>query len=521
MSLMKGESPSPFKVLYVRRDGTSRWAEVRPGLMIKDGNPVGNQAIMRDVTERKKAEEALRETKDYLDNLLNYANAPIIVWDNEQKITLFNNAFEALTGYKKESMLGRNIDFLFQPLQKTEILQTIERATRGEKWQSVEVPILCKNEETRIALWNSANIHDKDGNMVATIAQGQDITERKALEDALQDAKQKWTSLTENTDDIVMIVDTESVIRYINRTIPPHTAEGTIGKTVYEYVPREQHDTMRSSLKKTFETGVPLGYVVSSSIPKIGTIWFETKIVPVKDHEKTVSAILMSTDITELKNAEEALRKSEEKFRNLFDRANDAIMYLDRHGRILDVNGRTVEMFGGTREELIGKQFAKIGIFSIKETPMLMRNFADVLTGKKTRLTVSIKNKKGQEIALECSVSLVRTGELANIVVVARDMSERQKAEEELRNSEERLNILFELAPDAYYLNDLKGNFIDGNKAAEEVTGYTKKELIGESFLKLKLLPRSQALKAAKLLAMNALGKPTGPDEFVLNRKDG
>jgi PAS domain S-box-containing protein len=106
-------------------------------------------------------------------------------------------------------------------------------------------------------------------------------------------------------------------------------------------------------------------------------------------------------------------------------------------------------------------------------------------------------------------------------VVIARDMSERQKAEEELRNSEERLNILFELAPDAYYLNDLKGNFIDGNKAAEEVTGYTKNELIGKSFLKLKLLPRSQALKAAKLLAMNALGKPTGPDEFVLNRKDG
>jgi len=310
MSLMKGESPSPSEFLYVRRDGTSRWAEVHPALMIKDGKPVGLQAIMRDVTERKKAEEALRETKDYLDNLLNYANAPVIVWDNERKISLFNNAFEALTGYKKEFMLGRNIEVLFPPLQRTEVLQTIERATRGEKWQSVEVPILCKDEETRTALWNSANIHDKDGNIVATIAQGQDITQRKALEDALRDAKEKWASLTENTDDVVMIVDSEGIIQYINRTIPPYTPEETVGKTVYEYVPREQHDVMRSSLKKTFETGVPLSYVVSSNIPKIGTMWFETKIVPVKVDEKTVSVIMMSTDITELRNAEERLKEA-------------------------------------------------------------------------------------------------------------------------------------------------------------------------------------------------------------------
>jgi PAS domain S-box-containing protein len=266
------------------------------------------------------------------------------------------------------------------------------------------------------------------------------------------------------------------------------------------------------------------GYVLFETVRKTkdgSLVSVSISAAPISVEGQHVGDVVLYQDITGRKQTEEALRKSEEKFRNLFDRANDAIMYLDRYGRILDVNGRTVEMFGGTREELIGKHFAKIGIFSIKETPMLMRNFADVLAGKKVNLNVSIKNKKGQEIDLECSVSLVKTDEFAGIVVIARDISERQKAEKELRNSEERLNILFELAPDAYYLNDLKGNFIDGNKAAEEVTGYTKNELVGKSFLKLKLLSRSQALKAAKLLAMNALGKPTGPDEFVLSRKDG
>ena len=82
-------------------------------------------------------------------------------------------------------------------------------------------------------------------------------------------------------------------------------------------------------------------------------------------------------------------------------------------------------------------------------------------------------------------------------------------------------NPLFELAPDAYYLNDLRGNFINGNHAAEELTGYRKDEIIGKSFLKAGLLQVSQLPKAAVLLARNALGQATGPDEFTLIRKDG
>jgi len=103
---------------------------------------------------------------------------------------------------------------------------------------------------------------------------------------------------------------------------------------------------------------------------------------------------------------------------------------------------------------------------------------------------------------------------------VFKDITERKQAEEELKNSEERLKILFDYAPDACYISDLKGNFIDGNKAAERLTGYKKEELIGKSFLKLNLLSLADIPKAAKALTKNIMGKPTGPDEFVLNRKD-
>jgi len=98
---------------------------------------------------------------------------------------------------------------------------------------------------------------------------------------------------------------------------------------------------------------------------------------------------------------------------------------------------------------------------------------------------------------------------------------ERKQKEEALEDSEERLRILFDYAPDAYYINDLKGNFIDGNKAAEKLTGYKRKELVGKNFLKLKLFPPEQMPKATAFLAKNLMGKATGPDEFVLTRKDG
>jgi len=91
----------------------------------------------------------------------------------------------------------------------------------------------------------------------------------------------------------------------------------------------------------------------------------------------------------------------------------------------------------------------------------------------------------------------------------------------QLQDSEERLQILFEHAPDAYYLSDLKGTFVDGNAAAEKITGYKREELTGSNFLKLKLLSAGDLPRVTSLLARNVLGRSTGPDELTLIRKDG
>ena len=105
--------------------------------------------------------------------------------------------------------------------------------------------------------------------------------------------------------------------------------------------------------------------------------------------------------------------------------------------------------------------------------------------------------------------------------VLHRRLQELEQLNAKLRESEKRFQLLFEHAPDAYYLSDLKGTLVDGNATAERLTGYKRDELVGSSFRKSKLLSPKDLLKAASLLARNTLGRSTGPDEFTLIRKDG
>jgi PAS domain S-box-containing protein len=144
------------------------------------------QQVQQELAERKRTEETLRETRNYLENLLDYANAPIIVWDPASRITRFNHAFERLTGHTAGEVIGRELSMLFPEVSRDDSLNKIARTSGGEYWESVEIPILRKDGETRIALWNSANIHAEDGRtLLATIAQGQDITERKHAEEQM------------------------------------------------------------------------------------------------------------------------------------------------------------------------------------------------------------------------------------------------------------------------------------------------------------------------------------------------
>lgn len=148
-----------------------------------------NEELRANNEELHSIAASLRETSDYLESLINYANAPIIVWDPQFIIIRFNHAFEQLSGYISNEVVGRHLSILFPRDSSEESLNQIAKTLAGEQWESVEIPIQHKYGGIRIALWNSANIYDGEKTLLATIAQGQDITERKRVESELSEAK--------------------------------------------------------------------------------------------------------------------------------------------------------------------------------------------------------------------------------------------------------------------------------------------------------------------------------------------
>ena len=190
--------------VFWRKDGTSFPVSYTSTPILEDGKIIGTVVTFRDITERKSTEESLRETRDYMEKLLNYANAPIVVWDPKFTITGFNHAFERLTGYKDKEVIGLKLHMLFPEASPEESLKKIAPTSSSEYWESVEIPILCKDGSIRLALWNSANIYAKDATtLIATIAQGQDITERKQAVEALKRSHDELEMrVTERTRDL-------------------------------------------------------------------------------------------------------------------------------------------------------------------------------------------------------------------------------------------------------------------------------------------------------------------------------
>jgi len=178
--------------------------------LLKGGDPQAQFAVLahkiRQAVGKRKADELVRETNVYLTNLITDASNPIVTWGTDLRITRFNRAFEKLTGFSEAQVLGQEFDILFPDATRASSLDLICRALSGEKRDSLEIPVRTVDGETRIVIWNSANIYAPDGSPVATVAQGTDITERKKAELRLQDAYEDLAA-------------TEEALRTANRKI--------------------------------------------------------------------------------------------------------------------------------------------------------------------------------------------------------------------------------------------------------------------------------------------------------------
>ena len=167
---------------FIRKDGREITGLMSARTIELNGEP-HLISISHDITDRKRTEETLRRSNAYLENLINYANAPIIVWDPGFRIMRFNRAFEYLTGLIESEVLGKSLEILFPADRVESSMAMIRKTLAGERWESVEIIIRHRDGSLKTVLWNSATIFDSDGTSpIATIAQGQDITLRKISE---------------------------------------------------------------------------------------------------------------------------------------------------------------------------------------------------------------------------------------------------------------------------------------------------------------------------------------------------
>jgi len=271
----------------------------------------GLSVFVKDITEQKKMEEILRKSENKSRTLLENLPQKIFFKDRKSVYIAANENYARDLKIKSDEIVGRT-DYDFYPKELAEKYRTDDkRIMESGKTEDIEEEYIQDGQRVYVHTVKTP-VKDENGNVVGILGIFWDVTERKKTEDALQDAKMKWVSLTENTDDVIIVTDSKGVIQYINRTTPPYTPEETIGKTLYDYVPREQHNVMEKSLREVFKTGKPDKYEVSSNIPKIGTMWFSTKVVPIQQDGKVTGAILISSDITERKRMEDELKRYSE-----------------------------------------------------------------------------------------------------------------------------------------------------------------------------------------------------------------
>jgi PAS domain S-box-containing protein len=251
----------------------------------------------------------------------------------------------------------------------------------------------------------------------------------------------------------------------------------------------------------------------------------ENTITPVPNEGGEITHfVAVKQDVTEKRRAEAALRQGEEEFRAIFEVASIGMAQADPGtGQWLRVNRKMCAITGYSADELL--QLHVPDITHPEDRQRDWELFQGVVRGEASEYRHEKRYvRKDASVAwVNVNMTVVRdaAGQPRRTMATIEDITERKRAETALRESEERFRALFELAPDGIYLSDLQGRFVDGNKAAEQLVGYAREELIGKSFLTLNLLSESDLRRAAAALACNAQGEATGPEEYVLTRKDG
>jgi PAS domain S-box-containing protein len=452
-----------------------------------EGSYRGRVWYFRDISERKLAEAALREseafTKFVLDNLP--VGVAVNSVDAEVKFNYANDSF--LKHYRITRAALDNADKFWEavyesPQFRAEIRKRVlEDCSSGDparmRWDNI--PITRKGEITTYI--SARNVPIRKNNLMLSIVW--DVTDHKLAEETLRQNERFLSDVIENVPDMIFIKDAQD-LRFIRfnkagERLLGYPRESLLGKNDYDLFPKKEADfftaTDREVLAKKQLHDVPEEKIRTA---RQGERLLHTKKIPILDDAGNPKYLLgISEDITERKLAEAIRIESETKYRALFERAGDYIIVLEAAPEglplIRDLNEAALKKHGFSREELIGKPISVLDLDA--GLPSISERERASLTGDGAIFEVRHRCKDGTTFTAEASVKPLDIKGKKLLISIERDITERRKAESALRESESRFRIVVEGAPEAIFVQSA-GRFVYINPAACRLFGAARPE---------------------------------------------
>ncbi|OGA44450.1 MAG: hypothetical protein A3F74_15655 [Betaproteobacteria bacterium RIFCSPLOWO2_12_FULL_62_58] len=445
------------------------------------GNVRGIFASARDITEQAGLQKQLAEERAYNRGLIEASVDGLVTVDEKMAITDVNETMCRMAGRSREQLIGSTFASYFTERERAE--EGVRLTFKEGAVTNYVLTLQAATGKQVPVSFNAAVFKDPSGNVRGIFASARDITAQKQLESQIQASQFYTRSLIEANIDALMTTDPLGIITDVNQqmaALTGHSREELIGSPFKNYFT----DPLRA------EEGIKLvlreGKVTNYELTARGKTGRETVVsynaVTFNDAASKLQGVFAGArDITEQKKLEQQLRDQQAYNRGLIESSVDGLITVDPAGTISDVNDRMCQMTGYTRTELIGAPFADYFTEPERARAGVQQTFdRGVVT--EYALTLISRSRRQLQVSFNASVFKDPTGNVKGIFASARDITDRVRLEEQLREQQTYLRGLIESSVDGLITVDPEGFITDVNDQMCRMTGYTREELIGSPF---------------------------------------
>lgn len=500
-----------------------RFYEARKFPIVAQGKIVGVGGVIRDVTKRKRAEEARQESEGWYRTLFENTGAGTVIIENDTTISQCNSEFERLSGYPREEIEGKKswTEFVVQEdLERIKIEHQTLQHSGDQALRGCEFGFVRKTGEVR-KIHLAVNKIDGTQKSISSLT---DITDRERTEEILRWKTALLEAQIDSSVDGILVVDGYGNRLVTNRRlidllqIPQETLEDQDGASLLRYVRGLVKDPDAFREKVAYLYGHPKEIGRHEVVFRNGMVLELCSAPVVGEDGHCYGRIWTFTDITPRKQAEEALKNSEALLRSIFE-ASPAGIALVVERRLIKINRSLSRITGYSEEELLGRTTQHLYV-SDEEFNYVGESYKEMERDGLAMTESRLRRKDGSLMyALICLSPVDARNIKAGVIATVLDITDRRHAEMALRESEEQYRSLVSNMHDAVYRSDLEGNLTFTIPSAARLLGYSSvEEVIGMNIAKNLYLHADDRDKLLEILKEQ--GKITGY-ELTLKRKDG